>query len=182
MKPTSRITALSAKETRYFTGRPCKSGHVAERYAANSMCIPCAHSKARKWKSLNPEKVKKNAVLSQQKRTAANPAAAKLKSRKFALLRHGLSLNDYYDILADQGGGCAICYVKPVNGPLSLSIDHDHAHCPGEYGCEECVRGLLCSKCNTSLGGFKDDAQLLMRAVDYLDAWRRKSDETEDDE
>lgn len=53
---------------------------------------------------------------------------------------------------------CAICGV--ANKPLV--VDHDHQ--------TEKVRGRLCSKCNTSLGGFGDSPVLLNRAVQYLEA------------
>jgi hypothetical protein len=34
--------AKAAGATRYFTGKPCKHGHLAERFVANSYCIKCA--------------------------------------------------------------------------------------------------------------------------------------------
>jgi hypothetical protein len=35
-------------------------------------------------------------------------------------------------------------------------VDHDHRHCPGTEGCRQCVRGLLCGKCNSGLGWIGD--------------------------
>lgn len=55
---------------------------------------------------------------------------------------------------------CAICGGRdPVSGK-ALAIDHDHS--TGR------VRGLLCIRCNTALGSFKDDAALLVGALAYL--------------
>lgn len=64
----------------------------------------------------------------------------------------------YDTILADQEGGCGICGQLP-NGNR-LAIDHDHG--TGE------VRGLLCQQCNTGLGSFRDNLELLKRAIAYL--------------
>jgi hypothetical protein len=37
----SRKDALALGLTRYFTGTPCKHGHVSERYTENSTCVQC---------------------------------------------------------------------------------------------------------------------------------------------
>lgn len=37
----------------------------------------------------------------------------------------------------------------------SYAIDHDHRCCTGNESCGKCVRGLLCSQCNLSLGHFE---------------------------
>jgi 5-methylcytosine-specific restriction endonuclease McrA len=37
----SRIEAKAAGLARYFTGKPCKHGHVAERYASTCVCVTC---------------------------------------------------------------------------------------------------------------------------------------------
>lgn len=94
------------------------------------------------------------------------------KQRRYALAKHGISEADYLDILADQGGGCAICGAKPQKGPFSLCVDHDHACCPGEFGCESCVRGLLCLTCNSAIGLLKEDPRLFITAIQYLTHWR----------
>lgn len=37
----SRAEAIRAGSARYFDGRPCPSGHVAERYTMNGYCVDC---------------------------------------------------------------------------------------------------------------------------------------------
>ena len=81
--------------------------------------------------------------------------------------RHGLGRSGYAELLAQQGGVCAICGAPPATG-RSLHIDHDHAHCPGTKGCRDCVRGLLCNHCNVMLGWARDNASILALAAEYL--------------
>ena len=41
MKIVSRKEAINENFPRYFTGKPCKRGHLAERYTSTGMCINC---------------------------------------------------------------------------------------------------------------------------------------------
>jgi len=62
----------------------------------------------------------------------------------------------YEQTLASQGGHCALCSAEPKE--KRLNVDHDHACCPcvnTRNTCGECVRGLLCDRCNTVLGVFE---------------------------
>lgn len=43
--------------TRYFTGKPCKHGHVCERFASGG-CVECAAIRCRAWVEANRERVK----------------------------------------------------------------------------------------------------------------------------
>ena len=52
-------------------------------------------------------------------------------------------------------GKCAIC-----GSALNLGIDHDHTR--------NILRGLLCDLCNTGIGLFHDNPELLIRAARYL--------------
>lgn len=51
----SREEARAAGLFRYFTGKPCKNGHAAERFVSNSACSACNEA----WAKANPEKVRK---------------------------------------------------------------------------------------------------------------------------
>lgn len=43
--PSARQEAIKNKTKRYFTGKPCKRGHVAERLTSCGRCIVCHHAK-----------------------------------------------------------------------------------------------------------------------------------------
>lgn len=64
---------------------------------------------------------------------------------------------DYLTIKARQNGKCAICGIIPLR---RLSVDHCHK--TGK------IRGLLCHYCNTALGMFKDDTEIIEKALVYL--------------
>lgn len=89
--------------------------------------------------------------------------------------KFGVTEDQYRELLAKQGGRCAICLKKP--GKYRLSVDHDHSCCPGARSCGRCIRGLLCGNCNLKLLGMicqestkgKGHAvAVLNRAVAYL--------------
>lgn len=84
--------------------------------------------------------------------------------------RYGLEPSWYFDTLSRQGGGCAICGTPP-NGKR-LHVDHDHSHCTANKGCPICVRGLLCSPCNTGIGMLGESVERLGLAVSYLKSWQ----------
>lgn len=66
---------------------------------------------------------------------------------------HGLSGKEAKELRRDQV--CAICGTDS-----NLCVDHDHT--------TKKLRGILCKKCNVGLGMFKDDQELLSRAIEYL--------------
>jgi hypothetical protein len=82
---------------------------------------------------------------------ARNKRKSKLKRK------YGLTLDDFENILTEQGGGCSICKAVPER-----PLDIDHCHTTGH------VRGLLCNKCNTGLGLFGDSPERLEAAAKYL--------------
>lgn len=64
------------------------------------------------------------------------------------------------EVLAAQGGKCAICGALAPAGNGSWHADHDH-----ETGL---LRGVLCNACNPGLGCFKDSTKHLFSAIKYL--------------
>lgn len=74
--------------------------------------------------------------------------------------KYKISLSDYEDLISKQGNSCAIC--KTHQDSLYRRLSIDHCHKTGK------VRGLLCDRCNKSIGAFNDDVQLLDSAINYL--------------
>lgn len=87
--------------------------------------------------------------------------------------QYGITLEQAEQYMITQWGRCAICTTHIEFGheerKHKACVDHDH-----ETGF---VRGLLCSPCNVSLGGFKDDPEVLRAAAEYLE--KRKSHEND---
>lgn len=52
----TRQEAIVAGVPRYFTGKPCAHGHVAQRYVASKTCVECGNAAARTTKNKNPNK------------------------------------------------------------------------------------------------------------------------------
>ncbi|WP_181726646.1 endonuclease domain-containing protein [Micromonospora provocatoris] len=76
--------------------------------------------------------------------------------------RYEVGEKEFQELLAEQGGVCAIC-----RRPDPEHLDHDHR--------TGWVRGILCFNCNGGLGQFKDNADVLARAITYLrgTTWQR---------
>lgn len=106
---------------------------------------------------------------------SATPACAIHKDRSHALRRKfGLEVADYFALLDLQKGRCAICRDDRPGGNGGWHVDHDRACCPGIHSCGHCVRGLLCHRCNTGLGSFRDSTDRLKNAIRYLDRTQPK--------
>jgi hypothetical protein len=100
---------------------------------------------------------------------ANNPEESRRVSRVRNLARYSLTPEEFDVMLARQGGKCAVCLASEPGGQGQWHIDHDHACCPDrKKSCGQCVRGLLCHSCNTGLGQFQDDPDLLLAAIAYL--------------
>jgi hypothetical protein len=64
----SRAAAKARGLKFYFTGKPCKHGHVAERrVAAGGICVVCSSEKTRRWSAKHPEYYRTHARQRRQK-------------------------------------------------------------------------------------------------------------------
>jgi Recombination endonuclease VII len=115
---------------------------------------------------------KKNAMTrAWRERMTAEGKMGEIK-RRYSLVKYYLTPAKYDAMLVEQNGVCAICKLPDPMEGKRLAVDHDHSCCPGRKSCGECVRGLLCSRCNHMLGHSKESEELLQRAIDYLKIYK----------
>lgn len=152
----------------------------------NRECLVCVSDARRKYYQENRDREISN-VLDWQ---ATHPDSKRMadhryyqknqkKWRDYAYRKHGLSTDDIDRLLLAQGYRCGSCKQlfdesTSVQGYLGFCVDHDHRHCPGDYGCRDCVRGLLCDLCNRALGFLRDDPMILRSALEYLELFERR--------
>ena len=75
--------------------------------------------------------------------------------------RHSIDYDTYLKMYEDQKGKCKICGVdKELGGVSGLFVDHCHS--------TNKIRGLLCTNCNSGLGKFMDNIELLNNAINYI--------------
>ncbi len=89
-----------------------------------------------------------------------NPPPTSQRNIKNRLRPYNITPEQFNKLLKQQDYCCAICQTMFKDLGRGLCVDHDH-----ESGQ---VRLLLCVSCNWGLGNFRDNTELLMRAICYL--------------
>jgi Autographiviridae endonuclease VII len=69
---------------------------------------------------------------------------------------YGITLEEFDKRLDEQGKVCALC----GRGDREFCVDHCHTTLK--------IRGIICRQCNSGLGQFNDDPNLLEKAIIYL--------------
>jgi len=146
-----------------------KNKQVKSGYGA--WCKPCARkvkqeSNAR-VRAANPNEweARRRAYVSAYKQR--HPDRVKNQERAQSLrTKFGITVEQYEAMLQEQGGSCVCGYI-PIN--KRLAVDHDHACCSGTKTCGKCIRGLLCSNCNTALGLLRESEERIMKLLKYME-------------
>lgn len=117
---TNLISKSEAKEQglkHYFTGVPCKYGHVEKRFVSTNQCMACARRKVQAYSKTD-------------------------KSRSARLSRtYGVTLKDLESV-----SHCEVCFTKLLHRGMAgdaACVDHDHK--TGKVRgilCNNCNRGL----------------------------------------
>jgi hypothetical protein len=126
--------------------KPLSEFYALRNGRTGSYCKPCTKADVLRWARENPVKFRQT-------------------QRRSALKRqYGLTEDNLAQMLAAQDGRCPICGVTLAE--VVADVDHDH-----ETGR---VRGVLCHRCNRTIGLFGDDPLRLRAAAQYL----RRTDKT----
>lgn len=122
----------------------CKTKEHPKAESKGYLCKPCANARATKWNKENPHKLRIRSIKK----------------------KYGLSFEKYEEMFKKQDGKCKICNQPEVDRDKNtqnikfLAVDHSH-----ETGK---VRGLLCRKCNISLGILNENIETLKNMIKYL--------------
>lgn len=131
-----------------------RNAYMREWTARHSERINIARREKLKNDPEYAKRVRENARL----RHAANPERKRSLQLK---TNYGITLDDYRSMYREQEGKCAICGTScPDHGKMGLVVDHCHKN--GH------VRKLLCTHCNKGIGQFKEDPEILQKAIEYL--------------
>ncbi len=82
--------------------------------------------------------------------------------------RYNITEAEYNVILSSQLECCAICKKKCKTG-RRLAVDHNHQ--------TNEIRGLLCMRCNVTIGNLRDNEDLIWDIMEYLKrtTWNKKA-------
>lgn len=116
------------------------------------VCKSCERIRSANWRKLNVEKCRIYDKNRKERKREQNY------QRKY-----GISINTYELMLREQNGSCMICYRDELK---EKKLDIDHCHRTGK------IRGLLCARCNKTIGLLEDDRQLALNIIQYLDKFQ----------
>jgi len=165
-------SARDAGEIYYFTGIPCKNGHIEKRTVARGQCVQCKNeinSKNRDKKKdserhiRNKEinnlkarerywKTRENSLSKHREWTAKNlPIKALIERRRRAVAASADGdhcVSDILNIFTNQNGLCAMCF---SDVSLEYHVDHIIPLSKGGSNWPENLQ-ILCPSCNCKKG------------------------------
>ncbi len=118
-----------------------------------SWCRICYKEAAKIFREKHPELYKKY-----RETYKTTPKSRKTKKNYELRRRFNITLEQYDKMFEEQNGVCAVCGLPEITKRLAV----DHNHDTGE------IRGLLCDRCNFTLGLVSENVDTLQNAINYL--------------
>lgn len=156
----------------YFRGRckKCQSEAQvarAKRYRTDPtprVCATCGKRGTRaefKGRSYCPPCQAAHQAVAQARFLAKQGGASRYQRNTYLKRTYGITIEEYEEMLAAQGGKCAICpATEGASDRLSFCVDHNHV--TGKR------RKLLCVSCNFRVRNLGDDLDLFELTVAYI--------------
>lgn len=120
------------------------------------------HRAQRKYYEKNKKLISAKIRKYRQENREKHLESARKTARKRRLELMGTSEAGVLAAFKSQRGKCAICQTRSIKAITDRYSHIDHCHSTGMF------RGILCNQCNTGLGRFSDDPEILRRAADYV--------------
>lgn len=152
-------SAEAAGLKHYFTGKPCKYGHLAPRYVSTWRCVPCTIGRVLDWQVTNPEKKRAKQNRYQARKDKGQKLVESRRDRATAKKLREKRLTEIAG--RPRPYVCELCEQPNTRRDDVIAFDHCHKH--GHF------RGWLCDRCNTTLGQAEDKPDLLRKMADYLE-------------
>lgn len=143
----------------------CKIGKPHSEYYRDSgkgrkircRCKACCNADVAGWREKNRSEYNNYAAAWRAK----NPE----RQHATDIKRHyKLSIDQYNEMLTAQACGCKICGKQHDPSLKRGRLYVDHCHDTGD------VRGLLCGACNSAIGYFNHDVEIMRKAITYINS------------
>lgn len=139
-----------------YSWRP--SGHGGKK--RRSRCKSCGCASAKQHRKNNPEQTRE----AKKRWNSANPERVLRTAKRAVWRRKGFDPDEIEKAIKKANNMCRICGLgKP---DVKLCMDHCHT--------KNLFRGIICTKCNSGLGLFRDDKVTLINAIKYLEEFECK--------
>lgn len=155
MELTSRQEAISKGLGRYFTGSPCKHGHITQRFTSSSGCVECVHPTFvnHEWQARRAEAYRKRSEIEKQRAERERLAPVIARMTSIFIVLHPLDLGVFQ----------AFAHAAAMFHEPTLSLSHiETKHKPKQWG----------SKYRHTFLCFESDVASLRSFQDALDAAR----------
>lgn len=116
-------------------------------------CKDCDNLRQRNFRKINPTSCRNATKVYREKDVVYWRLYNRCKQKN-------ITIKQYLEIFRTHNGKCDICGTSHLELNKSLGIDHNHK--TGK------IRGLLCNSCNIALGSFRDNPEILEKAIEYL--------------